>query len=266
MIKNNFEVSIIVNGSPVKEYFKDGNFYVEGKVGSEYSIKIKNNCYRGILAIATVDGLSVIDGSPASYNSRGYIINGFSSISIDGWRKGDNDVAKFYFSESSDSYVERSNKNGQNKGVIGVAIFYEKENCDYIKLYSIPADYKISNDNGTGPFFGEFTTFGSSIPNTTSGFTYLDCEYTKTSTSSLVNQSVNYCYSNRSIGTGWGDNKYSPSSSIPFSAEKFVASEFVFFYNTRENLIKMGIDLSSQPQYINLPNPFPSEYCRPPVK
>ena len=137
MQKRNYEVEVLVNGHPVKEYYKDGSVYIEGRKGVRFSIRIKNNGYGRIFAIPTIDGLSVINGKDANYDSPGYIINGYNSLTIDGWRTSDSEIAEFYFSSQRDSYRKRIGKNG-NLGVIGVAVFREKPTYSTGTTITIP--------------------------------------------------------------------------------------------------------------------------------
>src|SRR5207245_1882656 len=91
---------------------------------TKFSIKIRNNSYSRKLFVPTVDGLSIMDGKDADYHSGGYIVQGHSSITIDGWRTSDKDVAEFFFSSPEGSYRKQMHK-GDNLGIIGVAVFDE---------------------------------------------------------------------------------------------------------------------------------------------
>src|SRR3990167_11362661 len=129
MTKNNYEVDILINGRPVKKYKHEGKLYIEGRKGSRFSLRIRNNGWDEILAVPSVDGLSVMDGKLCSIDkSRGYIIKAHSAVTIDGWRTSDKEVAEFYFSDLDNSYAERSGNGVQNTGIIGVAIFGKKWN------------------------------------------------------------------------------------------------------------------------------------------
>ena len=127
MNKSNYIVEILANGHPLQEYFEKGKHYIEARKGTEFSLRIKNNGFKRILAVPSVDGLSVLDGKEAGEESSGYIINGYDSLTIDGWRVSDSEVRKFFFSNPEESYAKRKS-NGDNLGVIGIAIYREKEN------------------------------------------------------------------------------------------------------------------------------------------
>ena len=274
MLDNNFEVEILVNGNKVKEYSHEGKVYVEAKHGSRYSIKIKNNSYRRILAVPTVDGLSVLDGKEGSLKSRGYIVDAYSCITIDGWRRSDDEVAEFYFSDKDDAYGARIGKNG-NEGIIGVAIFYEKlwKYTSSIKIRDIRPWWNDWLDDS--PYIGTIT---SKIFNLSShDSTLRGCQ--SMSSSSINNSSIESSDKNRDssynkstlmeqkVGTGWGSDKTSKVSAVNFDREEYPDSVFEIRYNSKEELEKAGINLSKPPVYTNGgPKAFPGEYCQPPQK
>jgi hypothetical protein len=109
-----------------------GNILPAAAVGSElwavgepdarYSLAIANDTGSAFEVVASVDGLDVIDGRAASFSKRGYIVDPFSSVVIDGWRTSEDTVAAFRFSSLEDSYAERMG-DGRNVGVIGAAFF-----------------------------------------------------------------------------------------------------------------------------------------------
>jgi hypothetical protein len=111
-----------------------GNVLPAASVGSDlwavgepevrYSLAIANDTASAFEVVASVDGLDIIDGSAASFAKRGYIVDPFSSVVIDGWRTSEETVAAFRFSSIEDSYSERMG-DGRNVGVIGAAFFRE---------------------------------------------------------------------------------------------------------------------------------------------
>ena len=87
MNRNSFELQILINGRPVKEYNHNNETYIEGRKGTEYTLKVKNNTYHRVLAIPAVDGINVITGKPATPDDSGYIIDGYNCVEIKGFRK-----------------------------------------------------------------------------------------------------------------------------------------------------------------------------------
>jgi hypothetical protein len=95
-----------------------------GHPDARYSLAIANDTSSAFEVVTSVDGLDVIDGRPANFSKRGYIVDPFSSVVIDGWRTSEDSVAAFRFSSIDDSYAERMG-DGRNVGVIGAAFFRE---------------------------------------------------------------------------------------------------------------------------------------------
>jgi len=237
MFKSNYETQILVNGQPVKEFAHKSKFFIEGRKDTEFEIKIKNNGFKRILAVPTVDGLSVLDGKPADYDSSGYIINGYDAYTIKGWRISNKEVAKFIFCDKNKSYAAKSKENG-NQGVIGVAIFKEREEPSFFS-HSWPS-----------PFFS-FTNSGTDIR--------LVADYT---TSMCCSESSNGIHNEEmDLGTGWGDTKHDTVQSVGFKREGSPDAVFEIYYASLKTLEKMGIDTKTKPHYISA---FPGRFCQPP--
>jgi hypothetical protein len=103
----------------------NGRTYVVGRQGDRYNIVIRNNTGGRFEIVASVDGLDVIDGRPASTSKRGYLLPPHGKLVIDGFRRSDSTVAAFRFGKVKDSYAARTT-GGRNVGVIGVAFFGER--------------------------------------------------------------------------------------------------------------------------------------------
>src|SRR5690349_9360397 len=114
-------------GGTLETYERGDRFFVLGQHGDRYSIRIKNPTARRVEAVISVDGLDVIDGLDADFKKkRGYVVPAYGELTVDGFRMSTTQVAAFRFSSVGESYAERKGK-GRNVGVIGVAIFAEKE-------------------------------------------------------------------------------------------------------------------------------------------
>jgi hypothetical protein len=108
--------------------------YIVGQPGQRYKLTVQNNSAHRFEVVASVDGLDVIDGDAASFAKRGYILDPFGSITIDGWRTGHDTVAAFRFSGMEDSYADRKG-DGRNIGVIGFAFFHEQGGVPWHELH-----------------------------------------------------------------------------------------------------------------------------------
>lgn len=248
MKKQNYTVDILVNGKPIKEYIQKNNTYIEGRKDVQFSIRIKNNGYKRIVAIPSVDGLSVLNGKKASHYSSGYIIEGHSSLTVDGWRVSDQEVRQFYFTDPDDSYANKT-KNGDNLGVIGVAVYREKDKPQI--TYTYPT-MDIEGSGGTKMPRPPIFFNGTSMDNAE-----LSCS------SNNVLRDAGFSPQSAELGTGWGESKKSEVITEEFEREDVCDAEFVIYYNTRRALEKQGIDFSKKVQYV-APQAFPGQYCEPP--
>jgi hypothetical protein len=103
----------------------NGRTYVVGQDGARYNLVIRNDSGGRFEVIASVDGLDVIDGKAAGHAKRGYILEPYSLLTIDGFRTSEETVAAFRFGKVKDSYASRTGSD-RNVGVIGVAFFAER--------------------------------------------------------------------------------------------------------------------------------------------
>jgi hypothetical protein len=118
-------ISISLNddaGRPLPAFFAGGRTYAIGEAGQRYTIVVSNQTGMRIEAVASVDGLDVLDGQPADYGKRGYLVPAWGSVEIDGFRQSNDNVAAFRFGSVRDSYAARTGSD-RNVGVIGVALF-----------------------------------------------------------------------------------------------------------------------------------------------
>ncbi len=100
---------------------------VEGNKGGTYSIIVKNRSKSALEIVASVDGLDVQDGKLASFSKRGYVVQPGKTIEIEGFRTSTNTVAAFKFSSVSNSYANLRHGSTRNVGVIGIAVFTQKD-------------------------------------------------------------------------------------------------------------------------------------------
>lgn len=101
--------------------------YFAGQEGEQYIVRVTNNTAERLELVVTVDGRDVVSGEIGDYaKQRGYIVEPFGSIVVDGFRQSYDRVAAFRFAGLESSYTALRGT-PQNAGVIGVAVFEEKE-------------------------------------------------------------------------------------------------------------------------------------------
>ena len=104
-----------------------GRRFVAGQKDNTYSIVVKNRCKSALEIVASVDGLDVQDGQAASFKKRGYVVEPGKTLEIEGFRTSYSRVAAFRFSSVSNSYANMRHGNTRNVGVIGLAVFTQKD-------------------------------------------------------------------------------------------------------------------------------------------
>lgn len=112
-------------GSTLPTYVRHGRSYVPGEPGHRYALHLYNHTSERVMVVLSVDGVNAITGQTAAASQTGYVLGPWQSADIDGWRKSDDDVARFVFTALPDSYAARTGR-PDNVGVIGMAVFREK--------------------------------------------------------------------------------------------------------------------------------------------
>ena len=103
----------------------NGRYYVVGKPGNEYQIRVANRGRQEILSVVSVDGVNAVSGETANWSQTGYVLGNYQAFDIRGWRKSTDRIAAFYFTEHQNSYAARTGR-PNNVGVIGVVVFRKK--------------------------------------------------------------------------------------------------------------------------------------------
>ena len=134
-----------------------GDNFVTGIAGHRYTIVLKNHSPGRIEAVVSVDGLDVIDGKDAAFTKRGYLLDPFGELEIDGFRTSHQEVAAFRFGSVESSYANRKHGNTRNVGVIGVALFHERGDSPH--NWGSPHDHsEVIRRQGADPFPNRFAT------------------------------------------------------------------------------------------------------------
>ncbi len=112
-------------GSVLQGARANGRIYALGNSEQRYTITIINDSNWRYEAVVSVDGLDVLDGKAASTGKRGYLVPAHGEVTIDGFRRSNQEVAAFRFGSVADSYAAKTG-DARNVGVIGLAAFAEQ--------------------------------------------------------------------------------------------------------------------------------------------
>lgn len=121
------EVTVIdrETGAPSPAYRHRGGWYVAGRPGARYAIRVANRSGERVLAVMSVDGVNIVTGQTAAFDQSGYVLSPWQTHDFTGWRKSSHEVAAFVFTALPDSYAARTGRPDE-VGVIGVAVFRER--------------------------------------------------------------------------------------------------------------------------------------------
>lgn len=265
------DLQVLVQSRPIPQYFKENKLYCEARKGSSYTIQLRNLTWQRLLVNCTVDGLSVMDGKEGSTaDPKGYVLNGYETLTIPGWRLSNSEIAEFKFGTKSGSYASKVGKGG-NTGVIGVAVYTEMQVPVNI---SYPYNYQIkdwwSDIYQSGPY--KITWSGGS----TIGSVALNAVHT-TSCNSVPFQ--NTISSSNAVYVAMDDGKVAGTEFGPKQENKVMETNIqlssqtpveirTIEYKFRPELEKMGIQISPPANVYRAdnPSPFPADNqgCKPP--
>ena len=253
----NTQVEVLVNGKPIKQHQHEGKTFIEARVNTEYTIKVKNSSGKRKLAVITVDGLNVISGNPHSDTDRqGYIVGAYDSLEVKGFRKDMKSVGAFKFCQAGGSYCNEKGLKGNN-GIIGIRVYDEV-------VKTVFRSPMWGNNNRYGTEDNHYK--GSpSIPNPYD-ITFTCNNATSTNYSSEVSDSSVQCSSLRSmnmkssaapkfdVGTTWGKEINDSVINVEFEPTTH-CDEYVIYYDSKGNLENMGIKFVKEKQ-VHYPKAF----------
>lgn len=279
---NNFEAKILVGGKPIHEYEHQGNFFVEGRRGSDFEIEFRNNTAQRVLAVPSVDGLSVMDGKPATPDSVGFVVAAHSTLRIPGWRLDAKGAAKFVFEDKDRSYARTGGtQDASRAGVIGFIVYAEKVQA-YIPAPVIQpfihttyqpfwngsprGPYDVmrgvgsgiggvtgsASDNMAGPqhqnMWESTSTMGGADNIATASAAAAPTSFNAAPQTSkggkrrLTSAKVTESASPFEMGTGFGKKTTFETSEVQFNRGDQVA-QLIIYYDSRRNLEKRGIEV-----------------------
>ncbi|MBP9084633.1 MAG: hypothetical protein KBG15_00885 [Kofleriaceae bacterium] len=143
-----YDVQIIrEDGSTLATYAKGNRYYVLGNDGERYTVHVTNPTARRIEAVISIDGLDAVDGENGDLKKRGYIIQPYGELRVEGFRTSTEQVATFRFSSVDGSYAGKKGK-ARNVGVVAVALFEEEAGQQLAAPVVVPVPLPVYGDDG----------------------------------------------------------------------------------------------------------------------
>ena len=120
------------NTGAAREFPVNGNAqhyraYVQATPNERYRLRVTNNSGERIGVVIAVDGRNIISGKQSNLRNdeRMYILEPYASGTYEGWRSGQNQTNRFFFTQASNAYATAWGDTSA-MGVIAMAAYPEK--------------------------------------------------------------------------------------------------------------------------------------------
>jgi hypothetical protein len=256
------EVSIIdrETGVVLSPHYYRGEYWVAGRPGAKYAIEVRNRLGERVLAVTSVDGINVLSGATAAFDQGGYVFAPGERYEITGWRKSDAEIAAFTFTESPNSYAERTGRPA-NVGVIGVALFRERQPPS---VWVPPRPPALSEAPVARERDGAAGTPSAALGFGARSAGQAQSAPSPSAPSDKAASAVGGVAASASpapqakLGTGHGEREYSYVNHTEFARLQTQPNEIIRIrYDSLENLLAMGIVKRQRPLPPTM-NPFPA--------
>ena len=248
----------------------NGRYYVVGKPGNEYQIRIANRGRQEILSVVSVDGVNAVSGDTANWNQTGYVLGNYQAFDIRGWRKSMDRIAAFYFTEHQNSYAARTGR-PNNVGVIGVAVFRKKYEPPVRiepplppvrpwprQRSESPSPSPSSSDGAASGLDKDSTLASPAAPPAAA----MEGRAGSQSAQSAQSELSRAPQKSTTLGTGHGRSEESQVTYTNFERANASPAEVItIHYDTYENLLSQGV-IVQPPVYARpAPVPFPGQFA-----
>ena len=243
----------------------------------------------------SVDGINVVNGKAAGVSSIGYVLSGYSSYEIVGFRTSNEEVHPFKFNDKQKSYAAKSDETQgdvSNCGVIGVQVYEEKEKPapivqhiyhykEYVQqptpIYSSPtttiwnSSLIFGNNSETPTASYTANTVNASVRARSIGEQSMKASFADSACRSS-NMYASYVKQEVDGGTSTSDWSAGTEFSKESVVDRVTNTHFdtgvllvtlEIFYDYREGLLEKGVPIQKEVK-IAAPQAFPSRFCKPP--
>jgi hypothetical protein len=222
--------------------FRHGaDVWIAGAEGERYNLRLQNHSPERVEVVVSVDGRDVISGRLGDYvKQRGYVIDPFGVLVIEGYRQSLDNVAAFRFADLADSYSARLGT-PIHVGIIGVAAFSEKVRTRRRQPPLAPLD--------GDPFPGEDAA-GVALPpsSVVSGADKSRSRAEKRGTGG-ANASWAAPEQQNALGTEYGESTYAPVEEVAFKRKHAKKPDqlLVLRYDSMDGLRARGVVFDESP-------------------
>jgi hypothetical protein len=249
------------SGRELPTFHHGAQTFVLGRYGERYDIRVENRTARRVEAVVTVDGRDVISGTVGDYvHARGYLIDAYDDLRIEGFRQSWDEVAAFRFTSPHDSYSSRMGT-PENVGVIGVAIFPERERPVVVRQVPEPVPYAADeNERARSAPPSAAPAQSNSGAARRLGMEEQQAERKSARGDDALAAAESAPARRDNLGTEYGESVSSSVQEVPFErADRAHPSEVIALrYDDRAGLLARGIAVDPhRPRPACGPQPFP---------
>ena len=230
-------------------YRHEGRYYVAGRPGNEYQIRVRNRTGDDVLAVVSVDGVNAVNGETAHWSQTGYILGPHQAYDVRGWRKSLQRVAAFYFTDHRNSYAARTGR-PDSVGVVGIALFRRKVEPTALIEEPRPRP-RLLEPRGSGA--RDESPFPSGAD---SDFSFGGSAMRSERAAEAGEHNRSRPQNSPSLGTGHGRSETSRVGTAQFDRATTAPAEVVtIHYDTHANLVAMGVIRAPR-----VATPFPGHF------
>src|SRR5260370_13426108 len=237
------------SGTALPTFEHLGRAYVRGTLGERCLVRVTNRSGQRVEVVTSVDGGDVLDGRPAAWSKRGYIVDAYSGLTIDGFRLNQEEVAAFRFSSVPRSYAAQMGST-RDVGVIGVAVFPERQ---YFRPPPVRRDPGVPVPQRDGDFSDpsggvEGGVEGGDVGGVIGGVVGGQSAEAPHPGGSIAKKSMPA--ERRGLGTEFAEEHFSHVQMVQFErASSTPASLLSVRYDDRVGLLALGIDVRGRCGY-----------------
>lgn len=218
-----------------------GRSWIAGRPGARYAIEVRNRTGERVLAVTSVDGINVVSGQTAGWQQSGYVLAPHQRYAIDGWRKSDDEVAAFTFTSLGDAYATRTGRPA-HVGVIGIAVFRERVPPPAAVAPAAPPASAREAEGAAGK----------------SGAADAAQERAEAPSVRSSEAAPDAAARREKLGTGHGEREWSTVTRTRFERAHEAPDQIVaLHYDSRDNLVAMGVLPMPRAVPPHVPEPFP---------
>ena len=120
-----FDISVVVDGTPLEEYPYSGRTYVEAQRGKTFTLRVSNPSSERVAVAISVDGRNVIDAKRTSAErATKWVLFPGQTMEIPGWQVSGETARRFFFTDTARSYAQWLGDTA-NVGTIEAVFFRE---------------------------------------------------------------------------------------------------------------------------------------------